>query len=508
MASAAFEHPKIDWEAADLYQEFERFRSHVDFVFAGPLSELEAKQRAGWLGTWIGEQGREIYRTLNWTDDAEKQDPVKVLDKFAGYIRPRKNKRIARHRFKQRKQGATEGFDHFVKDLKLLLMDCEYADSDDMLIDAIIAGVRETRVQERLLDKGEDLTLAKAIEIPQQFEMSQKQMMIVREEDSQVSAVSAKPKPTAHNRKSQSYPQSKPSQQRQASGNQNRCPKCGKHPQHPWNQGKCPAQGSTCSYCHKSNHWAAVCRSRDVSSVNVESAEEDPADEEILNISLTQEEAPVAILADDKWVVSICVLSQDVQFRIDTGAKCNTLTLDSYQLLKHEGELKRSNRILRSYSNHRLRPVAAVDLPLKYKDRETKAELEIMDIAQENVLSGATAEALGLIIRLDSLQQEGVKMNKVSTANVTTMKPNVPVGLSDFPELIRTTGTLPGKYTIKIDPDAKGVVHPVRRQPAALREKILDKLAEMVRDGYITKVDQPTEWVSSMVVVTHKDKTR
>ena len=79
MASAAFEHPKIDWEAADLYQEFERFRSHVDFVFAGPLSELEAKQRAGWLGTWIGEQGREIYRTLNWTDDAEKQDPVKVL---------------------------------------------------------------------------------------------------------------------------------------------------------------------------------------------------------------------------------------------------------------------------------------------------------------------------------------------------------------------------------------------------------------------------------------------
>ena len=508
MASAAFEHPKIDWEAADLYQEFERFRSHVDFVFAGPLSELEAKQRAGWLGTWIGEQGREIYRTLNWTDDAEKQDPVKVLDKFANYIRPRKNKRIARHRFKQRKQGATEGFDHFVKDLKLLLMDCEYADSDDMLIDAIIAGVRETRVQERLLDKGEDLTLAKAIEIPQQFEMSQKQMMIVREEDSQVSAVSAKPKPTAYNKKSQSYPQPRPSQQRQAAGNQNKCPKCGKHPQHPWNQGKCPAQGSTCSYCHKSNHWAAVCRSRGMSSVNVESAEEDPADEEILNISLTQEEAPVAILADDKWVVSICVLSQEVQFRIDTGAKCNTLTLDSYQLLKHEGELKRSNRILRSYSNHRLRPVAAVDLPLKYKDRETKAELEIMDIAQENVLSGATAEALGLIIRLDSLQQEDVKKNKVSATNVTTLTPNVPVGLRDFPELTRTTGTLPGKYTIKIDPDAKGVVHPVRRQPAALREKILDKLAEMVRDGYITKVDQPTEWVSSMVVVTRKDKIR
>ncbi|KAM3619380.1 uncharacterized protein V6R79_007200 [Siganus canaliculatus] len=61
-------------------------------------------------------------------------------------------------------------------DLKLLLMDCEYVDSDDMLIDAIIAGIREKRVQERLLDRGEDLTLAKAVEIPQQFEMSQKQI--------------------------------------------------------------------------------------------------------------------------------------------------------------------------------------------------------------------------------------------------------------------------------------------------------------------------------------------
>lgn len=35
-----------------------------------------------------------------------------------------------------------------------------------------------------------------------------------------------------------------------------------------------------------------------------------------------------------------------------------------------------------------------------------------------------------------------------------------------------------------------------------------DNLAEMVRDGYITKVEQPTEWVSYMVVVTCKDKIR
>lgn len=81
-----------------------------------------------------------------------------------------------------------------MKDLRLLLMDCEYVDPDDMLIDAIIAGVQVKRIQERLFDKGEDLTLPKAIEIAQQFELLQKQMKIVREEESQVQAVNVKAK--------------------------------------------------------------------------------------------------------------------------------------------------------------------------------------------------------------------------------------------------------------------------------------------------------------------------
>lgn len=55
-------------------------------------------------------------------------------------------------------------------------MGCKYAEPDDMLIDAIISGFCEKRVQERLLGRGEDLTLAKALE------MSQKQMKIVSED--------------------------------------------------------------------------------------------------------------------------------------------------------------------------------------------------------------------------------------------------------------------------------------------------------------------------------------
>lgn len=88
----------------------------------------------------------------------------------------------------------------------------------------------------------------------------------------------------------------------------------------------------------------AVCCNCVVHTLSVEVPEE--ADEDILSISLTEIVLPTASLTVYKWSVCVIILSQEVQFRIDTGAKCNTLTLDSYQQLMHTGELKPSNKSL------------------------------------------------------------------------------------------------------------------------------------------------------------------
>ena len=70
-------------------------------------------------------------------------------------------------------------------------MDCEYTDPDDILIDWIIDGVHAKKLQESLLDRGEELTLAKAIEIGQ-YEMSQKQVRVVRDEEPPILALAPK----------------------------------------------------------------------------------------------------------------------------------------------------------------------------------------------------------------------------------------------------------------------------------------------------------------------------
>ena len=67
-------------------------------------------------------------------------------------------------------------------------MDCEYTDPDDVLIAAIIAGVRHVKVQERHLDQGSDLTLAKALSIGHQYENSQSQLKLIRGVEDQTCA--------------------------------------------------------------------------------------------------------------------------------------------------------------------------------------------------------------------------------------------------------------------------------------------------------------------------------
>jgi hypothetical protein len=510
MASPNFEHPRIEWDSPDLYQEFTRFESHVGFVFAGPLTGLNGAQKSGWLGTWVGEQGREIYKTFQWAAEDDKKDPEKVLKHFETYVRPRKNKRIARHRFKQRKQTSSESFDNFVKDLRLVLMDCEYHDPDDVLIDAIIEGIHEKKLQERMLDRGETLTLAKALEMGQQFELSQKQMRIIHDEDARISALSqktnkpryaaAKPQPKSkqmHDRSSRRFTPKTTYTETQAGV----CEQCGKDSAHSWSKGRCPAQGSACSYCKKPGHWKVMCRKRlrsmnALSSDDVDQMDSEPdyvSEVEILNVHTA---TYVDGAGDDQWTETLKVLSdRKIKFRIDTGARCNTIVLKDYQGLNHKDELKQSNKILRGYTNHFHKPIAMVDLPVEYRGNSVTATFQIVDLDQENVISGKVAEALGLIMRIAPIVN-------------SSADESVPPGLENFPEVTRTTGTMPGIYSIKIDPNAKGVVHATRRQPAALKQKTISKLKEMEADGHITKVDEPTEWVNSMVVVLRNDKVR
>ncbi|XP_054590187.2 retrovirus-related Pol polyprotein from transposon 412 [Nothobranchius furzeri] len=76
--------------------------------------------------------------------------------------------------------------------------------------------------------------------------------------------------------------------------------------------------------------------------------------------------------------------------------------------------------------------------------------------------------------------------------------------MEEYKDCFEGLGCLPGQHKICVDKNVPPVVHPCRKIPFALREKLKDELARMEKLEVIKKIDEPTEWVSSLVVLQKK----
>ena len=73
--------------------------------------------------------------------------------------------------------------------------------------------------------------------------------------------------------------------------------------------------------------------------------------------------------------------------------------------------------------------------------------------------------------------------------------------LRQYPECFRETGALPGTYKIPTREDAVPCKDAPRSVPESQREPLRKELQRMQDIGVIEKVNGPTDWVSSVVIV-------
>ncbi|XP_061184909.1 uncharacterized protein K02A2.6-like [Saccostrea echinata] len=80
--------------------------------------------------------------------------------------------------------------------------------------------------------------------------------------------------------------------------------------------------------------------------------------------------------------------------------------------------------------------------------------------------------------------------------------------LAEYPDVFEGVGRLAGKYHLVLDENIQPVVHPPRKVPIALKPLLkaeLDRLQEM---NIITPVSEPSQWVSSCLMVMKPNKVR
>ena len=118
------------------------------------------------------------------------------------------------------------------------------------------------------------------------------------------------------------------------------------------------------------------------------------------------------------------------------------------------------------------------------KNKPVHALFIVADIKSPPVLGLDTREKLSLIKRIMAIDTE------------------LPESLAELEDCFGELGCLPEVHHINLKPDVTPVVHPPRRIPYALRDKLRDQLQRMEKLDIIEKVSEPTDWVNSLVIVS------
>ena len=95
--------------------------------------------------------------------------------------------------------------------------------------------------------------------------------------------------------------------------------------------------------------------------------------------------------------------------------------------------------------------------------------------------------------------QSFVKFGPVK--NVNTLSQCI---LDEFADEFQGIGCFTTEHEIRIDPTVRSFIHPARRIPLSMMDKVQNELRVMEDADIIAKVDVPIEWVNSMVVVQKK----
>ncbi len=140
-----------------------------------------------------------------------------------------------------------------------------------------------------------------------------------------------------------------------------------------------------------------------------------------------------------------------------------------------------SDRTLRGPDTHVLPVIGRFTAALKRGSQETHEEVYVVEGLNKPLLGRPAIEGLGLLARVSAVTESSL--------------------VEQFPRLFQGLGKMKGDYTIRLKDGAKPfALSTPRRVAIPLLKPVQLELERMEKLGVITKVEEPTEWCSGMVV--------
>jgi len=541
--------PSMDWVSpGDVHKRFRLFKQKCELIFEGPLAELDEARQVRLLLLWVGDKGLEIYNTSPWASERDKLKLKPVFEKLEAYTKPQSNHILARFQLRGLRQGDMT-LEEFVTKARILIDDSGYDATfkDELLRDTLVFGISSDKVRKDAIALGNTLTLKQVYDLAKTEESAKEQMRVItgnQDTPHETHAIGSHRKPATYHKPSSS--QQTPthfSKQRKFNFKINGCFRCGnKHDK----SATCPAMHQKCKYCGKIGHFARVCiakRTKEVqeivnnpdyqgqdihlqevdSTFSCDYEVDDTSDTEPINVfigSIDSERKIDSIENHNNRIYANVRLNDchNIKMKVDTGADTCIITTDDLQELPFPITIKKSNSILKGYGGNPIKNLGVTTLKVTVNKKSINTQFNIVEASGSPSMIGCRqSQDLGIIVvkihtidkpnpvvepRQTSKAQSSAVKGKLTKANV----------LEEYKDCFDKVGRFPGdKYHIQLVDNPKPVIHPPRTVPIHILPHYKAELDKMIEDNIITQVDEPTEWVNSIVcnvTTTEEGKTK
>ncbi len=187
---------------------------------------------------------------------------------------------------------------------------------------------------------------------------------------------------------------------------------------------------------------------------------------------------------NDKWVAPLQINGALVTLKLDTGAKANIISMSDIKNMTEKPKIKKKPILLKDYNGKSIDSLGICKLKVTVKDKVHHLLFSVVAEELESLLGDKACESLNLVKRVYHINHNN---------SAVTASNSVDDIVQNFADAFEGFGVLPYVYKIQLRENAQPVVHPARRVPAPLKDRLKKELDRMTTLGVIKRIEEPTD---------------
>ena len=273
--------PKLDWTRDNqMFLHYKKWRSKIELIFRSALSKATPEEKTAYLKYWMGDEGLPLIEKWESTGKLEysnaEETPAteggrrRILssgfkvqtywDLLEEEFKPKGNKLISIIELWTRSKQGNKTLNEWLTYVYNLVEACNYGDSTNRIIrDVLIIGCESDRAKDRIIRRGETITLNETIEILQTEASTNSTLRQFQEIQKKPTGSIYYQAYNSRSKKSKNPSNEQNSSSSSPTGSKKKCFRCGE-PFNRQHMKECKAQDVICNGCGIKGHLKKCCK--------------------------------------------------------------------------------------------------------------------------------------------------------------------------------------------------------------------------------------------------------